>query len=39
MIDRCLGRTKAAREEFRTALQINPHFSPRWAPVAREAVS
>jgi tetratricopeptide (TPR) repeat protein len=39
MIERCLGRTTVAREEFRTALEINPHFSPRWAPVAREAVS
>jgi tetratricopeptide (TPR) repeat protein len=39
MIERCLGRRKTAREEFRKALELNPHFSPRWAPVAREAVS
>jgi tetratricopeptide (TPR) repeat protein len=37
MIERCLGRSAAARESFRTALEINPYFSPRWAPVAREA--
>jgi tetratricopeptide (TPR) repeat protein len=38
MIERCLGRSAAARESFRTALAINPYFSPRWAPVAKEAV-
>jgi tetratricopeptide (TPR) repeat protein len=38
MIERCLGRSAAARESFRTALEINPYFSPRWAPVAKEAV-
>lgn len=38
MIERCLGRPGAARESFRTALEINPYFSPRWAPVAKEAV-
>jgi tetratricopeptide (TPR) repeat protein len=36
MIERCLGRSAAARESFRTALEINPYFSPRWAPVAKE---
>ncbi|MGH3038734.1 MAG: tetratricopeptide repeat protein, partial [Gaiellaceae bacterium] len=38
MIERCLGRSAAAREAFRAALEINPYFSLRWAPVAREAV-
>ena len=38
MIERCLGRSTAARDSFRTALEINPYFSPRWAPVAKEAV-
>ena len=37
MIERCLGRTAAARGAFKAALEINPYFSPRWAPVAREA--
>ena len=38
MIERCLGRPAAAQAAFRTALEINPYFSPRWAPVAKEAV-
>lgn len=38
VIERCLGRGEAAREAFRAALAVNPYFSPRWAPVAREAV-
>jgi len=37
MIERCLGREESAREAFRAALAVNPYFSPRWAPVAREA--
>jgi tetratricopeptide (TPR) repeat protein len=39
MIERCLGRPAAARAAFSRALAINPYFSPRWAPVAEEAVS
>jgi tetratricopeptide (TPR) repeat protein len=39
MIERCLGRPIAARAAFARALAINPYFSPRWAPVAEEAVS
>ena len=39
MIERCLGRPAAARAAFARALAINPYFSPRWAPVAKEAVS
>jgi tetratricopeptide (TPR) repeat protein len=38
MIERCLGRSAVAQGSFRTALELNPHFSPRWAPVAKEAV-
>lgn len=35
MVERCLGRREAARATFRRALEINPYFSLRWAPVAR----
>jgi tetratricopeptide (TPR) repeat protein len=35
MIERCLGHTDAARGWFRRALDLNPHFSLLWAPVAR----
>jgi tetratricopeptide (TPR) repeat protein len=38
LIERCLGRSAAARKSFRIALEINPYFSPRWAPVAKEAL-
>jgi tetratricopeptide (TPR) repeat protein len=38
MIERCLGRPDAARSAFARALAVNPYFSPRWAPVAEEAV-
>jgi tetratricopeptide (TPR) repeat protein len=38
MIERCLGRPAAARATFREALSLNPWFSPRWAPVAQEAL-
>jgi tetratricopeptide (TPR) repeat protein len=38
MIERCLGRPAAARDAFRAALEINPFFSLRWAPVAKEAL-
>jgi len=38
LIERCLGRPAAARAAFARALEINPYFSPRWAPVAKEAV-
>jgi tetratricopeptide (TPR) repeat protein len=36
MIERCLGHRAAARARFRRALALNPHFSLRWARVARE---
>jgi Flp pilus assembly protein TadD len=35
MAERCLGRDAAARASFRRALELNPHFSLVWAPVAR----
>jgi tetratricopeptide (TPR) repeat protein len=39
MIERCLGHGAAARTYLGRALAVNPHFSLRWAPVAREALS
>ncbi len=38
MIERCLGNAAAARTALRAAIDVNPYFSPRWAPVAQEAV-
>jgi tetratricopeptide (TPR) repeat protein len=35
MIERCLGHRTAARTWFARALDLNPHFSLRWAPVAQ----
>jgi tetratricopeptide (TPR) repeat protein len=35
MIERCLGHPRAARAWFRRALDLNPHFSLIWAPLAR----
>jgi tetratricopeptide (TPR) repeat protein len=37
MIERCLGHRAEARQWFARALDQNPHFSLRWAPVARKA--
>jgi hypothetical protein len=37
-IERCLGHEGDARRWFRLALDTNPHFSLRWAPVARKAL-
>lgn len=34
MIERCLGHDARARVRFRRALDLNPHFSLLWAPVA-----
>ena len=39
MIERCLGYSAAARTWFGRALDLNPHFSILWAPVARKAVA
>ncbi|HSC91836.1 MAG TPA: tetratricopeptide repeat protein [Gaiellaceae bacterium] len=36
---RCAGRPLAARHSFGRALRLNPYFSPRWAPVARNAAA
>lgn len=38
MIEKALGDRAAAVQDFRTALQINPEFSVRWAPVAKAAL-
>ena len=38
MIERCLGRDAEARRWFARALDVNPHFSLLWAPVARSYV-
>ena len=38
MIERCLGHDRAAKAWFGRALDLNPHFSIRWAPVARQAL-
>jgi tetratricopeptide (TPR) repeat protein len=35
MIQRCLGGAATARESFRRALEINPHFSLLWERAAR----
>lgn len=34
MIEAALGRTNDARRDLHAALALNPHFSPRYAPVA-----
>jgi tetratricopeptide (TPR) repeat protein len=39
MIERCLGNRRASRVWLRRALDLNPHFSVLWAPVARRALS
>ncbi|MGH3133142.1 MAG: tetratricopeptide repeat protein, partial [Gaiellaceae bacterium] len=38
MIERCLG-SSSARSWFERALATNPHFSLRFAPVAREMLA
>ncbi len=38
MIQLALGDTEPGRAELATALAINPHFSTRWAPPARQAL-
>ena len=39
MLERCLGNDRVARGWFQRALDLNPHFSLLWAPVAQEAVA
>jgi tetratricopeptide (TPR) repeat protein len=34
MIERCLGHTDEARQWMRRAVELNPGFSTRWAPLA-----
>jgi len=38
MIERCLG-SPSARDWFRRALRLSPHFSLLWSPVARRYAS
>ena len=38
MIERCLGHGDEAQTWFRRALDLNPHFSILWAPIARRYV-
>jgi tetratricopeptide (TPR) repeat protein len=38
MIEDCLGNQPAARSWFGQALELNPHFSLLWAPVARRGL-
>jgi tetratricopeptide (TPR) repeat protein len=38
MIERCLGNRAAARAALARAVVLNPHFSLRWAPVARDGL-
>ena len=39
MIERALGNMDAATAYLRAALELNPHFSVRWAPEARAIVA
>jgi tetratricopeptide (TPR) repeat protein len=39
MIERCLGHDAQARLWFRRAVDLDPHFSLLWAPVARRYAS
>jgi tetratricopeptide (TPR) repeat protein len=39
MIERCLGNRAASRRWLHSALDLNPHFSVLWAPVARRDLS
>ena len=39
MIELSLGKTADARRDLRAALALNPHFSPRYAPLAQAALS
>jgi tetratricopeptide (TPR) repeat protein len=38
MIERCLGDAATGERFLAAALATNPHFSPRWAPVAKEVL-
>jgi hypothetical protein len=39
MIEQSLGHAGDARRDLQAALALNAHFSPRYAPVARAALS
>jgi tetratricopeptide (TPR) repeat protein len=39
MIERCLGHGAEATSWFRRAVDLNPHFSVLWAPLARKYAS
>jgi hypothetical protein len=39
MIELSLGKRGDARRDLRAALALNPHFSPRYAPLAQAALS
>ena len=39
MIERSLGKAGDGRRDLRAALALNPHFSPRYAPIAEAALS
>ena len=39
MIERCLGNAQSSRAWLRKALDLNPHFSLLWAPVAERLVA
>ena len=39
MIEKSLGMESAARESLQRALDLNPHFSPLYAPQARRAIA
>ena len=38
-IERCIGNTQGAQTWFRKAIDLNPHFSILWAPVARKGAA
>src|SRR5262249_27041112 len=39
MIERSLGKKGDARRDLHAALALNPHFSPRYAPIAQAALA
>jgi tetratricopeptide (TPR) repeat protein len=39
MIELSLGKNGDARRDLRAALALNPHFSPRYAPIAQAALA
>jgi hypothetical protein len=39
MIEKALGRAGDARRDLAAALHLNPHFSARYAPLAKAALT